>query len=65
MSAPLPGASVLRRLAVEAECDPRTIVKAFAGAEPRNLASHRAKKIVDEWLSSNGNARVDGAKAAK
>lgn len=37
-----------RRLAVQADCDPRTIRKALRGEEVRGMAGERAKKALRE-----------------
>lgn len=39
-------ASTLRRLAVEASCDPRTISRVAEGLEVRGLAGQRAKRVL-------------------
>ena len=37
-----------RRLAVRAECDPRTLRKVLKGAEPRTMSAKRAKQALVE-----------------
>lgn len=40
--------STARRLAVKADCDPRTIRKALRGETVRGLAGHRVKRVLEE-----------------
>jgi hypothetical protein len=40
-------ASVTRRLAVLAECDPRTIARVYETGEVPNMASERAARVLE------------------
>lgn len=41
-------AATLRRLAVRASCDPKTIRKVYDGQRVRGLAGHRARTVLSE-----------------
>lgn len=44
----LPDQATLRELAVRAECDPRTIIRALRGEPVRGMAGHRIHKVLTE-----------------
>lgn len=39
-------AATTREVAVEAECDPRTVQVVYAGAEPKSYAAKRARRVL-------------------
>jgi hypothetical protein len=48
--------ATLRRLATEAECDPRSLVKLLKGLPVRGVAGHRARRV----LKRHGLLRAGG-----
>lgn len=60
----LPGMANLRRLAVEFDCDPRSIVKALKGRDVRGMAGARASAAAKSWLAEMASVGAKSVIAA-
>lgn len=59
-SRPAPNASTLRKLAVEAEVDPRTLMRVWKGGQVATMSSKRAAKALEAaGLLPNGAGSED------
>lgn len=55
-----------RRLAVQIDCDPRTILRAYRGRATKSASGRRAEEAVRLWLAERAaeQARIEAEAAA-